>query len=295
MTSWLRHLTIAALMAAVSAGQTAGEVALYLTDGNGDPTRVEIAPGAAFDVHVGLGTASGLIALSFQLTVSDNGSGRFSIIQRVVSPQTPLPDLISDDAAVIESQAGLLDPTSDRDLGGLLEDLTVEPPPGVYPLAVLTIRTSPDIAPGTYSLSPVPASGTSWLLEDLPVTVHDYTIIVVPPGTNSEGTTEGSQDAGSGDNTGGTDTGGNQGSGTSTDTGGGTDSGTGSDTGANSTGGNTGSTAGGSGSTDGSSTDGQAGETNNPPQSSPLSVCGGGTATAIVPMMLGFFLMRRRR
>lgn len=269
--------TALALAAAVS--PASAEVALFMTDGSGDATSVEIGPGGTFQVSVGLGAIEGLLGLTYVLSISDNGSGKFWIAQRSVDDANPFPDLTATDQLVVETAAALLDPSSDRDLGGLVEDLDVTPIPGIYTLAVFTIASATDVPPGSYTLkfggsptTPGAAAGANSAFEDIDIPGNTYTIVV-----SASGPTNGSDPDPDDD----TDGGSNAGNDDDTDT---TDPDTPTDNDSD------------SGSDDGSSNGNNSGDQGDDAGSEATpNLCGGSSTAAIVTAMLGLALMRRRQ
>jgi hypothetical protein len=220
---------------------------MYLSDPTGDAHQIEIVPGGSFQVEVGLATTQSTFGVSYWLNISENGSGLFSITDRVIPPDCPFPDLITGNNTLLQADVALLDPNDDRDLGALTVSATVPQYAGLFVMAYVTITASPDVPLGTYTLSFAGAAGAGASYEDVPVTGHDYTIVV----TDGSSTDTGGGDTG-GDNSGDT---GNTGTGTGGDSG----TGTGGDTG--NTGSGTGDTGGGTvdtggGTSDGTTTDG---------------------------------------
>lgn len=210
-------LCLAAVLALCVLPPTAhATLELYLSDATGDPYRVSILPGESFQIQVGYATLESTTGLSYWLSISDAGSGKFALTNRTFPTDGRFLDAVTPNTQALAAAAALLDPVNDRDLGAGNADPTVNEPPGVYPVATLTLTAASDIAPGTYVLTCVNAVGTDAEFASLPITVHNYTIVV----------TDGSGGGDTGDDTTDTDGSTNTDGGTGTTDGGTTDSGT---------------------------------------------------------------------
>lgn len=290
-----RLLVLSALGLGMLPAAAAAQMELYLNDYSGDPSQVEIAPGASFQVQVGLGMMEQSLGLSFWLNISDNGSGLFWLADRVVDPACPFADLITDNAGLLVPADALLDPYHERDLGGLSSFWPDSPPLGIYPMALITIGSSASTPPGTYTLIFVGAEGVSMALEGMPITGSTYTIIV------TDGTSDGGDGPGTGGDPGtGGNTGGPVGDPGSTGDPGDTSGGNGDTT---MDGNNDGSSTGGDGTTENptSQADGTPDTmetSDNPPTevksalAPRLAECGAGTGMAAVGALLCLGLMR---
>jgi hypothetical protein len=249
---------------------------LFLFDSTGPIDQVQIAPGESLQIGVGFATNEPTFGLNYILNISEKGSGKFGITDRVIPPGCPFSDLITENLDLLAEGEALLDPTNNRDLGAVTESATVPQPAGLNTLATITIHSAADVAPGTYTLTAMAAGVTEAItMED--VVAHNYTIVVAD-GSDGGGGTNGN-DGTSTD--GGTDSGGTDGT-TDAGTGDQTDDGTG-------TGNDTGL----------SDTQAGGGDTEALPIVATVSRCGSGVgATAMMATMLAMLLVRptgRRR
>lgn len=174
---------------AMLAGPAAGQVEMYLTDETGDLYKVYIAPGGSFTVQLGIGVMEDLVALNCWLSISDNGSGKFWLADRVVAPACPYTDLNTSNRELLEPANALLDPYHERCLGGLVTNFPDSPPFGLYPMAAITIASSPDVPPGTYTLFTIGQSGARLvgevgdaLVEEVEIKGCSYTVVVTADG-----------------------------------------------------------------------------------------------------------------
>jgi hypothetical protein len=171
-------LCIAVLAMGILPPTATATMELYLSDATGSPYQVSILPGESFQVQVGLATLESTTGLSYKLNISDAGSGKFALTDRTLPDGGRFPDATTANTLALAAAAALLDPMNDRDLGAGTIDPSVNEPPGVYPVATLTITAASDIAPGTYVLTCVNTVGTNADFASIPITAHDYTIIV---------------------------------------------------------------------------------------------------------------------
>ncbi|NLU20502.1 MAG: hypothetical protein GXW89_07420 [Phycisphaerae bacterium] len=202
-----RIVGIAMLVATMPAAPAAALVEMYLKDGQGDPKQVQIAPGESFTVQLGIGLLEDVVGISCWLTISDNGSGKFWLTDRVVDPACPYSDLNTSNRDLLAAENALLDPYNERCLGGIAESFPNNPPLGIYPIAMITIASSPDVPPGVYTLSTIGQSGSRFVgdpskadVEEVEIAGSSYTVVVVADGGGGVDPDEGEPgDGGSGD------------------------------------------------------------------------------------------------
>jgi hypothetical protein len=174
-----------------SAGQA--QYTFILADNDGTTDAVELTAGETFTIEVQLEAGGPLIGFSYMLTISDQANGLLSINEALVPETVAFEDPIT----LPEEFVGMvLDPTTDRDLGLLNDQVDVNEPADNYHVRTVTLATEPDLPAGEYTLT---ATGTI-------ITIYDpgslfveeeanalpYTLTVVAEGGGDDGSSGGS-------------------------------------------------------------------------------------------------------
>lgn len=137
------------------AAATSSAAVITITDTDGDPTHVDVAPGGTFQIQVTLKTFDNqippedVIGVGFVLHASQ--SNVFTISDRTIDAGNEFLDLTRTNAQIQADGPGL-NPRNASDLGGAtLDGLTRTP--GTYDLYTFTIAVSPNASAGTYQIN----------------------------------------------------------------------------------------------------------------------------------------------
>ncbi|MGB8168742.1 MAG: hypothetical protein WCF18_14695 [Chthoniobacteraceae bacterium] len=160
-------------------------VSFSLSDTNGAPNSVTVAPGDSFSVQLQLtSTTELLLGLSYNLEAFGLASSQFRITDRSIGT-SPFSDLTTTNAIALQASSALLDPINNADLGGTLADVFSPVGPGSFLVANYTIQALPTIAPdNTYNIGTAAGIATDDAFAGVAVTNATYSVSVIPePGT----------------------------------------------------------------------------------------------------------------
>lgn len=165
----LRLLAAFAFMALCAADARAF-VGLSLTDGDGTPSSTVVLPGSSFTVTASLlSTVEKITGVDYYLQITNNGAGKFRILDRNIGA-SQFSDLIKSDTGdnganpgIEDATVSLLNPRNGLDLGAGIANVNSPLNAGSYTLATFTISVPSNVAPGTYVLSTMSDPGTGWV------------------------------------------------------------------------------------------------------------------------------------
>ena len=205
------HVLILVVLIGAFPGRLLGQAEISLTDSVGGAATIDIDAGDAFDVDVTIETQEAFFGFTYLLSISDSGSGLFTITARDIPAASPFSSLITSDPSVLKASNALLDPESGRDLGVGTPNFLTEEPAGVYHISTLTLSSDSAVASGVYTLSATVGSGdpVAAILgsgETVAMDAVSLTINVINGGSGNGGGGNGGGGNGGGGNGGGGDT-----------------------------------------------------------------------------------------
>lgn len=145
------------------------------------PTSSVINAGDAFSFDVQVtSTSEFLLGATYFLNVNPQGSGLFSIANRVTT-NSSFPDLQSNNSQVLAPASALLDPQNNDNLGGTVANTNLPLGPGNYFVATLTISSSASLPLGVYTIGFTDTTiATDDGFNDVEPVRGTYTVTVVP-------------------------------------------------------------------------------------------------------------------
>ncbi len=149
---WGKIVAVLSILIFCSVGQA--QYTFSLTDNDGTADAVELAAGDSFTVEVHLEAGGPLVGFTYMLSISEQGSGLLTI------NEAPIPEgiVFEDPITLSEDFVGMvLDPSTDRDLGLLNDEVDVNEPADSYHVRTVTLTTDASLAAGDYTLA---ATGT---------------------------------------------------------------------------------------------------------------------------------------
>lgn len=195
----LRFYIVVVLFVSVLTARTFAAVDLVWVDNDGTNSGWLGAKGATFQLTLNISSSEATTGLDYYLTTPDgfvSGTPYFSMTQRDVSgssAQTAYSDTYFTNTEVQAAPANSLNPESDKDLGGNLNNINNPNVPGTYKVAVYTILVNPATPFGTYTLQTVSRPGTGWIgagptFNESQFAHHaSYSITVATPQWNRDG------------------------------------------------------------------------------------------------------------